>query len=328
MQRTRRTPLTDDTPAPTPEPADHPSAGSPSSPSTPTNPAPSTATPAPATSTTGKPVDPTTGDAAGSTSDGASPATTGSTPADGPAATRAVDADEAGAAGPSGDAGSAADGASPAAGEPATPTTGESVDPATGHAVDPTTGGAASDTSSSSSGEVAGGGEPGAGGGVRWKWVGVFGVVGLVVWGIDQVTKALALAHLTPGESVNVVGELLKFTLIRNSGAAFSLGAGYTPYISAVQIAVAIGVVVLSRKLGSAGWAVAFGLLFGGAVGNITDRIFREPSPFHGHVIDFLQTPNWAIFNVADIAVSSAAILLVIQTLRGIRLDGTREIRK
>jgi signal peptidase II len=182
-----------------------------------------------------------------------------------------------------------------------------------------------SSTSSSAADVAAHGGEAGR---RSWKWTVVFGAVGLVILFLDQLTKSLALAHLTPGEPVNVIGSLLKFNLIRNSGAAFSLGAGYTPYISAVQITVALGVVYLSRKLGSAGWAVAFGLLFGGAVGNILDRIFREPSPFHGHVVDFLQTPHWAIFNVADMAVTSAAVLLVIQTLRGIRLDGTREHRQ
>ncbi|TDW94034.1 signal peptidase II [Kribbella pratensis] len=171
-------------------------------------------------------------------------------------------------------------------------------------------------------------GSPSSPAGHSWKWTVVFGGVGLLVLLLDQVTKAIALAQLTPGEPVNVVGSLLKFNLIRNSGAAFSLGAGYTPYIAAIQITVALGVVYLSRKLGSAGWAVAFGLLFGGAVGNILDRIFREPSPFHGHVVDFLQTPHWAIFNVADMAVTSAAVLLVIQTLRGIKLDGTREHRQ
>jgi len=160
------------------------------------------------------------------------------------------------------------------------------------------------------------------------KWTVVFAAVGLLVLGLDQLTKMLALRHLTPGEPVNVIGSFLKFDLIRNSGAAFSLGSGYTPYISSIQITVALGVVYLSRKLGSAGWAVAFGFLFGGAVGNIVDRIFREPSPFHGHVVDFLQTPHWAIFNVADMAVTSAACLLVIQTLLGIKLDGTREHRK
>jgi signal peptidase II len=161
-----------------------------------------------------------------------------------------------------------------------------------------------------------------------WRLAGLFAAVGLVVLGLDQLTKALALHHLTPGEPVNVVGSLLKFNLIRNPGAAFSLGTSYTPVISAIQIIVAVGVVWLSRRLGSIGWAVAFGFLFGGAVGNIVDRIFREPSPFHGHVVDFLQTPHWAIFNVADMAVTSAAILLVIQTLRGIKLDGTKDLGK
>lgn len=184
----------------------------------------------------------------------------------------------------------------------------------------------AGDATAASPAEPAGDG--GQAGRKSWKWTALFGGVGLLILLLDQLTKALALAHLTPGEPVNVVGSLLKFNLIRNSGAAFSLGSGYTPYISAVQITVAVGVVYLSRRLGSAGWAVAFGLLFGGAVGNIMDRIFREPSPFHGHVVDFLQTPHWAIFNVADMAVTSAAILLVIQTLRGVKLDGTREQRK
>jgi signal peptidase II len=158
-----------------------------------------------------------------------------------------------------------------------------------------------------------------------WRLSLLFGAVGLLVLGLDQLTKALALHYLDPGEPVNVIGSLLKFNLIRNSGAAFSLGAGYTPVISVIQITVAVVVVWYSRRLGSTGWAVAFGFLFGGAVGNIVDRIFREPSPFHGHVVDFLQTPHWAIFNVADMAVTSAAILLVIQTLRGVRLDGSRE---
>jgi signal peptidase II len=180
--------------------------------------------------------------------------------------------------------------------------------------------------SSSTPDEAAGTADAGAAGGSRsWRLTALFGVVGLLVLGLDQLTKILALHHLTPGEPVNVVGSLLKFNLIRNPGAAFSLGSDFTPVISAIQIIVAVGVVWLSRRLGSIGWAVAFGLLFGGAIGNITDRVFREPSPFHGHVVDFLQTPHWAIFNVADMAVTSAAILLVIQTLRGIKLDGTKD---
>jgi signal peptidase II len=155
----------------------------------------------------------------------------------------------------------------------------------------------------------------------------MFALVGLVVLGLDQLTKALVLHYLQPGDPVDVIGSLLRFQLIRNPGAAFSLGTGYTPVISVVQITVAVVVVWLSRRLGSIGWTVAFGLLFGGAVGNIIDRVFREPSPFHGHVVDFLQLPHWAIFNVADMAVTTAAVLLVVQTLRGIHLDGSRDQR-
>lgn len=154
----------------------------------------------------------------------------------------------------------------------------------------------------------------------------LFALIGLAVIGLDQLTKALALNKLEPGEPVDVIGSLLRLNLIRNPGAAFSLGSDYTPVIAAIQITVALVVVYLARRLGSTGWALAFGFLFGGAVGNIIDRIFRDPSPFHGHVVDFLQLPHWAIFNVADMAVTTAAILMVLQTLRGIKLDGTREV--
>ena len=155
----------------------------------------------------------------------------------------------------------------------------------------------------------------------------MFALVGLVVLGLDQLTKALVLHYLQPGDPVDVIGTLLRFQLIRNPGAAFSLGTGYTPVISVIQITVVVVVVWMSRRLGSIGWTIAFGLLFGGAVGNITDRIFREPSPFHGHVVDFLQLPHWAIFNMADMAVTTAAVLLVVQTLRGVHLDGSRDQR-
>ena len=146
---------------------------------------------------------------------------------------------------------------------------------------------------------------------------------------LDQLTKALALQHLTPGEPVNVIGSLLKFNLIRNSGRRVQPRGRATRRTSArCRSPSRSASSTCPGGSGRSGWAVAFGLLFGGAVGNIIDRIFREPSPFHGHVVDFLQTPHWAIFNVADMAVTSAAILLVIQTLRGVKLDGTREQRK
>jgi signal peptidase II len=83
----------------------------------------------------------------------------------------------------------------------------------------------------------------------------------------------------------------------------------------------------VARRLGSLGWAVALGLLLGGAVGNLTDRIFRAPAPLRGHVIDFLELPHWPVFNVADASICIAAVLVGILTVRGIRFDGTRDRR-
>jgi len=91
---------------------------------------------------------------------------------------------------------------------------------------------------------------------------------------------------------------------------------------------VAIGVVVcvtrLAARLGSTGWAVALGLLLGGALGNLTDRIFRSPGPLRGHVVDFLELPHWPIFNLADSAIVLGAVLITLQSLRGVHLDGRR----
>ena len=80
----------------------------------------------------------------------------------------------------------------------------------------------------------------------------------------------------------------------------------------------------LSRRLGSAVWAVALGLLLAGIAGNLTDRMFRTPGPLRGHVVDFLMLPHWPIFNVADMCINAAAVLILVQAFRGIRLDGTR----
>ena len=154
-----------------------------------------------------------------------------------------------------------------------------------------------------------------------------FLLVASTLYAVDVTTKIIAVERLSGRGTVEIFGSWFGLHLTRNPGAAFSLGSDYTPVIAVVQISVAVVVAWLARKLGSTGWALAFGFLFGGAVGNIIDRIFRDPSPFHGHVIDFLQLPHWAIFNIADMAVTTAAVLMVLQTLRGIKLDGTRETK-
>jgi len=153
----------------------------------------------------------------------------------------------------------------------------------------------------------------------------LFAAVALVVLVADQVTKALVLRHLEPGEPRNLLGPVLRFHLVKNPGAAFSLGTGYTVVLTCVAVGVAAAVIHLSRRLRSKGWTIAFGLLLGGAMGNLGDRFFREPAPLRGHVVDFLELPHWPIFNLADSAIVTAACLMVLQTLRGIGMDGSRE---
>ncbi len=145
----------------------------------------------------------------------------------------------------------------------------------------------------------------------------VAGVAAFVVL-LDQVTKALAVAHLTEGRPVRVLGPLLRLDLTRNAGAAFSTATGMTWVLTLIAVAVVVVVVRASRRLGSRAWAVAFGLLLGGACGNLADRLLRAPGVARGHVVDFLEFPHWPIFNVADTAIVTAGALVVLLTLRGV----------
>lgn len=142
---------------------------------------------------------------------------------------------------------------------------------------------------------------------------------------LDQLAKWLVVTGLTEGTSVPVVGELLRFTFVRNPGAAFSLGVGATWIFAIIAATVAVVIVVLARRIRSWGWAVVLGLLLGGTLGNLGDRLFREPGFGTGYVIDFLQLWGFpAIFNLADVAITAAVVMLVILVLMGIGFDGER----
>jgi signal peptidase II len=157
------------------------------------------------------------------------------------------------------------------------------------------------------------------------RTLGVWAGVALAAYALDQGSKWWAEHSLTEGRSKDIVGSLLRFTLSHNAGAAFSTGTSYTVVLTLVALGVIAVCIKMARRLGSLGWAVALGLVLGGALGNVTDRILRPPSPFHGHVVDFLQVPHWPIFNVADSSISVAAVLFVVLSLRGIHLDGSVE---
>ena len=154
--------------------------------------------------------------------------------------------------------------------------------------------------------------------------VGLFGLAAVLVWALDQATKVAAVAWLDDGASVTVVPNVFWFTLTRNAGAAFSTGTGFTLVLSLIAVGVVVVVLRLATKLNDKWWALGLGLLLGGALGNLTDRILREPAPLRGHVVDFLHLTNWPVFNVADIALTFAAITIILRTWRGVALDGSR----
>ncbi len=155
-------------------------------------------------------------------------------------------------------------------------------------------------------------------------WVAVASVIYL----LDQSSKWWAERSLSNGRPREVLGDLLQFRLTHNPGAAFSVGTGYTIALTIIALAVIAVCLSLASRLGSAWWAVALGLLLGGALGNVTDRLVRDPAPFRGHVVDFIELPNWPVFNVADSAISVAAVLFVGLSLSGIRLDGSRDEKR
>ena len=153
----------------------------------------------------------------------------------------------------------------------------------------------------------------------------LFGVVAVLGYAVDLGSKQLVLTHLDVASPVRVVGDALTLFLTFNSGAAFSLGTSYTLVLSWIAVLAASVTLWYARRVRSTGWALALGFLLAGILGNLTDRVFREPGPMRGHVVDFLRFPNFPVFNVADICINVAAGLIILQTLRGVRLDGTRE---
>ena len=158
--------------------------------------------------------------------------------------------------------------------------------------------------------------------------------VAIVVVILDQWSKYWAVHTMLPrmqpgGEGpISLLGGFLKFIYTENTGAAFSLGTGVTWIFPLIAIIVAVVIVRLSRNLGSIWWAVAFGGLLGGLTGNLLDRLTRAPGLGRGYVVDFIQLPNWPIFNVSDMCIDGAAILMVLLTLRGISYRGAPPARE
>ncbi len=158
----------------------------------------------------------------------------------------------------------------------------------------------------------------------------IIAILALLVLAADQFAKHLAIENLPYQEAVHVIGDFLIFYLTRNPGAAFSLGTGVTWIFTIILAAVAIFIIYLGfTRVRSRRWAVVLGLLLGGVLGNLTDRLVRAPGFGSGHVVDFINTP-WmmpAIYNVADMFIVTMMILVAVLIVAGVRLDGTRERR-
>ncbi|EYT80595.1 signal peptidase [Streptomyces sp. Tu 6176] len=153
--------------------------------------------------------------------------------------------------------------------------------------------------------------------------VGVLFAVAAVAYALDLVSKILVVAKLEHHAPVKIIGDWLQFQMIRNSGAAFSFGEAYTVIFTVIAASVIVVIVRLARKLYSLPWAFALGLLFGGALGNLTDRIFRSPGVFKGAVVDFISPKHFAVFNLADSAIVCGGILIVLLSFGGRDPDGT-----
>lgn len=159
--------------------------------------------------------------------------------------------------------------------------------------------------------------------------IALFGVVAVVALALDIVSKVLAVENLSDRLPVRLLGGALYIQLARNPGAAFSQGTGFTIVITGLAVVISLVILFTARRLRSRGWALALGLVLGGALGNLVDRLLRAPSPGKGHVVDWISVfgPNgerYPIFNLADSAVCVGAVIIVILALRGVGLDGRR----
>lgn len=155
-------------------------------------------------------------------------------------------------------------------------------------------------------------------------------VVAIAVYGTDQLAKAVVERTMAEGQVIEVLGPVLQWHFVRNPGAAFSLASGATWIFTGFAIAVLVTIVVLARRIRSTAWAIVFGLVLGGVLGNLTDRLLRPPGFGVGHVVDMIATP-WllpAIYNVADMGIVFGMGLFALLSLRDVRLDGSRGTAK
>jgi signal peptidase II len=158
--------------------------------------------------------------------------------------------------------------------------------------------------------------------GTRPRRIGVLVAVAVVALSLDAISKAIVVADL-PDRQIRLLGGLLTLRVLRNSGAAFNIGNGMTLVFTVIAIGVVVAILRYARRLRSLPWAITLGLLLGGALGNLGDRMLRSPGPLRGHVVDWIELPYWPVFNLADSAIVCGGALAVLLASRGLQVDGT-----
>ncbi|WP_199812408.1 signal peptidase II [Streptomyces sp. NRRL S-337] len=149
--------------------------------------------------------------------------------------------------------------------------------------------------------------------------------VACLAYAVDLFSKLAVVAKLEHHDPVNVIGAWLQLRVIRNSGAAFGMGGASTVVFTVIAVAVALAIVRLARRLYSVPWAIALGLLLGGALGNLTDRLFRTPGQLQGAVVDFISVRGFSVMNLADWAIVCGGVLIVFFVFRGWELGEPHE---
>ena len=156
------------------------------------------------------------------------------------------------------------------------------------------------------------------------RYLGLVVAVMLAVGAADQGIKQLMLNWLEPGVPQPVIGDWFRFYLLFNSGAAFSMGENLTWLFTAIQLAFVLGALWFGPRMTSKWEALGLALIAGGALGNLIDRLFRDPGFWFGHVVDYISVGNFAVFNLADAAITVGVVVFILGTIAAEMKGGER----
>ena len=149
--------------------------------------------------------------------------------------------------------------------------------------------------------------------------------IAFAVWFLDLVSKQWALTALADQRPRRIIGDVLQLWLTSNPGAAFSMGTGSTWIFTAFASGIAAVVIAKANVLRNGWWILGFGGLLGGALGNLTDRLFRAPGFPQGQVVDFIALPNFPVFNVADSFITCSVVLMFWLSFKSVAWDADDE---